>query len=101
MISKTTFTSVTEGINQAVALTATAAGDKEVHVMGGASVVPQILKAGLAGELVLHVAPLLLGSGRRLFEHLGGRIQLERREVAQSRFATHLRYRAGAAGDGS
>lgn len=100
MISKTTFTSVTERINQAGALTATAAGDKEVHVMG-ASVVPQILKAGLAGELVLHVAPVLLGSGRRLFEHLGGRIQLERREVVQSRFATHLRYRAGAAGDGS
>jgi hypothetical protein len=44
-------------------------------------------------ELLLHVAPVLLGDGTRLFEHLGGRIQLERMGVVQSRFATHLRFR--------
>jgi hypothetical protein len=74
------------------------AGDKKVHVMGGASVVQQILEAGLADELLLHVAPVLLDSGTRLFEQLGGRIQLERLEVVQSRTATHLRYRVVTAG---
>jgi hypothetical protein len=43
--------------------------------------------------LFLHVAPVILNSGTRLFEHLGGPIQLERAEVIESRHATHLRYR--------
>jgi dihydrofolate reductase len=89
---ETTFTFVTEGVEHAVAQAATAAGDKKVHVMGGASVIQQILRAGLADELLLHVAPLLLGDGTRLFEHVGGPIQLERTEVVQSKFATHLRF---------
>jgi dihydrofolate reductase len=90
---ETTFTFVTDGIKHAIAQAATASGDKKVHVMGGASVIQQILQAGLADELLLHVAPVLLGDGTRLFEHLGGRIPLERMEVVQSRFATHLRFR--------
>jgi dihydrofolate reductase len=90
---QTTFTFVTDGIKHAIALAADAAGDKKVHVMGGASVIQQALSAGLADELLLHVAPVLLGAGTALFEHLGGPIQLERMEVAESRFATHLRFR--------
>ena len=89
----TTFTFVTEGVKQAVALATAAAGDKKVHVMGGASVIQQILRAGLADELLLHVAPVLLGEGTRLFDQLGAPIQLERLEVVESRFATHLRFR--------
>jgi dihydrofolate reductase len=54
----TTFTFVTGGVEEAVAQAVTAAGDKKVHVMGGASVIQQILTAGLADELLLHVAPL-------------------------------------------
>jgi dihydrofolate reductase len=56
--------------------------------MGGASVVQQVLNAGLADELLLHVAPFLLGAGTPLFEHVGGPIRLERLEVVESQFAT-------------
>jgi dihydrofolate reductase len=90
---KTTFTFVTEGIEHAVALASAAAGDKKVHVMGGASVIQQILNAGLADELLLHAAPVLLGEGTQLFEHIGGPIRLESMKVVQSRCATHLSYR--------
>ncbi len=90
---ETTFTFVTEGIRHAVAQAATAAGDKKVHVMGGASVIQQALNAGLADELLLHVAPVLLGDGTRLFQHIGGPVQLENMEAVQFRYATHLRFR--------
>jgi dihydrofolate reductase len=90
---ETTFTFVTAGIQHAIVLAAAAAGGKKVHVMGGASIIQQVLSAGLADELLLHVAPVLLSAGTPLFEHLGGPVQLEHMEVAGSRFATHLRYR--------
>jgi dihydrofolate reductase len=90
---KTTFTFVTEGIEHAVEQASVAAGNKLVHIMGGASIIQQALAAGLVDELFLHVAPVILHSGTRLFEHLGGPIQLERAEVIESRHATHLRYR--------
>jgi dihydrofolate reductase len=90
---ETTFTFVTDGIEHAIAQATTAAGGKKVHVMGGASIIQQALNAGLVDELQLHVAPILLGSGTPLFEHLGVPIRLERTEVVQSRFATHLRFR--------
>jgi dihydrofolate reductase len=89
----TTFTFVTEGIEHAIAQATTAAGDKKVHVMGGAGVVQQVLNAGLADELLLHVAPVLLGAGTPLFEHVGGPIRLERLEVVESQFAIHVRFR--------
>jgi dihydrofolate reductase len=90
---KTTFTFVTEGIEQAIEQATMAAGDRLVHIMGGASIIQQALATRLVDELFLHVAPIILGSGTRLFEHLGGPIQLERAEVIESRHATHLRYR--------
>jgi dihydrofolate reductase len=90
---ETTFTFVTEGIEHAIEQASVAAGDKLVHIMGGASIIQQALAAGLVDELFLHVAPVILGSGTQLFERLGGPIQLERAEVIESRHATHLRYR--------
>lgn len=84
----TTFTFVTEGVKHAIEQASVAAGDKLVHIMGGASIIQQALAAGLVDELFLHVAPVILGSGTRLFEHLGGPIQLERAEVIESRHAT-------------
>jgi dihydrofolate reductase len=60
---------------------------------GGASIIQQALAAGLVDELFLHVAPVILNGGTRLFEHLGGPIQLERAEVIESQHANHLRYR--------
>ena len=90
---ETTFTFVTSGVEQALEQAIVAAGDKLVHIMGGATIIQQALAAGLVDELFLHVAPVVMNSGTRLFEHLGGPIQLERAEVIESRHATHLRYR--------
>jgi dihydrofolate reductase len=90
---ETTFTFVIEGIEHAVEQAIVAAGNRLVHIMGGASIIQQVLAAGLVDELFLHVAPVILIRGTRLFEHLGGPIQLERAEVIESRHATHLRYR--------
>jgi dihydrofolate reductase len=90
---ETTFTFVTEGIKQAIGQATSAAGDKLVHIMGGATVIQQAMAAGLVHELFLHVAPVILNGGTRLFEHLDGPIRLERTEVIESSHATHLRYR--------
>jgi dihydrofolate reductase len=86
----TTFTFVTDGFESALADARAAAGEKNVHVAGGANVVQQYL--GLLDELQIHVAPLLLGDGVRLF---GGsaRPELELTRVIESPKVTHIRYR--------
>jgi dihydrofolate reductase len=89
-----TFTFVTEGIERAVRQAQAAAGDKDVLVMGGPTVAQEAVRAGLVDEIALHVVPVLLGAGSRLFEHLGPEaIELERIEVVASPQATHLRFR--------
>jgi dihydrofolate reductase len=93
VMGETTFTFVSEGIERAIKQAIVAAGDKLVHIMGGASIIQQALAAGLVDELFLHVAPVILNAGTRLFDHLGGTVHLERVEVIESRHATHLRYR--------
>jgi len=92
----TTFTFVTDGIEAALEQAHAAAGDKDVAVGGGANVVQQYLRAGLLDELQIHVVPVLLGDGVRLFEnHLGaGQAELECTRVIESPAGvTHLRYR--------
>src|SRR3954454_4298946 len=64
----TTFTFVTDGIGSALEQARAAAGDLDVAVAGGADAIQQYLKAGLLDELHLHVAPVLLGGGRRLLD---------------------------------
>ena len=56
------------GVEEAVARAVEAAGDKDVHVMGGADVIRQALAAGLVDELTIIVAPVVLGGGKRLFD---------------------------------
>lgn len=90
---ETTFTFVTDGIESAIAQARAAAGDKKVHIMGGATVIQQALQAGLVDSLHLHVAPVILGAGRSLFDNLSDPITLERTEVVESQYATHLRFR--------
>jgi dihydrofolate reductase len=88
-----TFIFVTDGIVSAVEKAKAAAGDKHVGI-GGASAAQQALAAGLVDEIYLHVAPILLGDGVRLFEHLGdSSIRLERMSVQEAPKVTHLRYR--------
>jgi dihydrofolate reductase len=91
----TTFTFVTDGIAAAIEQARAAVPDKDVLVAGGANVVQQYLKAGLLDELQIHVVPLLLGDGVRLFEdHVGPeRHELECTRVIESPTVTHLRYR--------
>jgi dihydrofolate reductase len=90
----TTFHFVTDGIDTALDRAQRAAGDKAVHVAGGADVVQQVLDAGRFDELTVHVSPVLLGSGTRLFENVdGSRVKLELLPVPASPAVTHLRYR--------
>ena len=88
----TTFTFVTEGIESALTQARAVAADADVAIAGGAATVNQYLAAGLIDELRLHVAPLLVGAGERLFE--GGRnVSLEPLHVKHTGLVTHLTYR--------
>ena len=90
----TSFTFVTDGIEAALEQARAAAGDKDVSLAGGARVVQQYLKAGLVDELQIHLAPMLLGHGVRLFHGLGSDpIELEAVRVIASPSVTHLRFR--------
>lgn len=90
----TTFTFVTDGVESALEQARAAAGEKNVAVAGGANVAQQYLKSGLLDEFQVHVAPLLLGDGTRLFDHLGpDHIELEIVRVVESEAVTHLKYR--------
>ena len=90
----TSFTFVTDGIESALEQARAAAGKNDVLVAGGADVVQQYLRAGLVEEFQLHVAPLFLGGGVRLFDNLGDDVPtLELVRVVDSPTVTHLRYR--------
>jgi dihydrofolate reductase len=90
----TTYTFVTDGIESALEQARAAADGKDIQVAGGANVVQQYLAAGLLDEIEVHVAPLLLGGGVRLFDQLGSDPPtLEPVTVVESPAATHLRYR--------
>jgi len=89
----TTFEFVTEGLEAALDRARAAAGDMDVIVMGGADLLRQYLAAGVVDELVLTIAPVLLGSGKRLFDGIERtEIAFDRTGVIESPYATHLRY---------
>jgi dihydrofolate reductase len=91
----TTFNFVTDGIEAALEQARAAAGDKDVKVAGGAEVGRQFLNAGLLDEVQLHLVPVLLGGGVRLFDDLdASRVKLETTRVIESPAGvTHLFYR--------
>lgn len=92
-IGEPTYTFVTDGIESAVAQARTAAGGKDVSLMGSAAV-QQCLRAGLLDEIEIHLIPVLLGGGVRLLDHIGeNSVQLERLQVVDAPGVTHLRYR--------
>jgi dihydrofolate reductase len=95
----TSFTFVTDGIESALEQARAVAGDRDVAVAGGANVVQQYLKAGLLDEIQLHLAPVLLGSGVRLFDELGPELpKVEYSRVIGSPAVTHLRFEVSRAG---
>ena len=70
-----------------------AAGEKQVHLMGGADLIRQALAAGLVDELTIIIAPVTLGAGKRLFDGFDKSLDLEHLAVRQSPFATFIDYR--------
>jgi dihydrofolate reductase len=92
-LSDTTFTFATDGIESALEQARAAAAGKDVTIGGGASAINQYLAAGLVDELELHIVPLLLGGGARLFEGVGPHIELEQVRTVEAPGVTHLKYR--------
>jgi dihydrofolate reductase len=81
------------GVSEAIEQARKAAGDKDVHVMGGADVIRQALDAELVDELSIVIAPVVLGGGKRLFEGFSKSLDLEHLSARQSPYATFISYR--------
>jgi dihydrofolate reductase len=89
-----TFHFVTDGIGSALQQAREAAGAKDVMLWGGAHVAQQYLAAGLLDDLELHVVPVVLGDGARLFDNLGdAEVELEQIRAVEAPGVTHLKYR--------
>jgi dihydrofolate reductase len=93
----TSFTFVTDGIERAIELARDAAGSKDVAVAGGGELLRQVLAAGLRDQLELHIVPVLLGDGQRLFDPslglgAGEGIELVSTRVIEAPEVTHIRY---------
>jgi dihydrofolate reductase len=91
-LTDTTFTFVTDGIQAALEQAREAAGDKDVFIGGGADVINQYVAAGLVDVVELHVVPILLGGGARLFEGVGPEVRLELVRAVDGPGVTHVKY---------
>jgi dihydrofolate reductase len=88
-----TYTFVTGGIEAALGLARAAAGERNVGIWGGAHLMREYLRAGLLDEMQIHLIPVLLGGGVRLFEDLGSEpIELTSTSSIGTPSATHLRF---------
>jgi dihydrofolate reductase len=83
---------VTEGVAQAIDRAKQASAGKTVAVCGGPVLVRQVIEAGLLDEIQVHIAPVLLGTGMRLFDSLSHRVELTQTGLTRSARATHLTY---------
>ena len=88
----TTYYFVTDGVESALAQARAAAGDGDVAIQGGATTVNQYLAAGLVDELRLHIVPITLGAGARLFEGVPP-LKLEQVKSRAATSVTHVTYR--------
>ena len=94
VLKGTTFTFVTDGLDSAIDDARAAAAEQDVLVAGGADTIDQAISAGLVDELQLHLAPVLLGAGARLFDGVAPALpRFEITQVIESPLVTHLRYR--------
>jgi dihydrofolate reductase len=83
-----------EDIHRALEGAKAAADDRNVSVMGGAEIGQQFIRAGLIDEILIHLVPVLFGSGTRMFDHIGDEhIHLQTIQVIEAPAATHLRFR--------
>ncbi len=90
----TTFYFINDGIESALEKAKQSAKGKDIRIQGGANTIQQFLNAGLIDEFFLHIAPVFLGSGIRLFEGIQkDKYDVQIAEVIRSEVTTHLRYR--------
>ena len=90
----TTFYFINDGIESALEKARQSAKGKDIRIQGGANTIQQFLNAGLVDEFLIHIAPVFLGSGIRLFENINkDRYNIEIVEVIPSELTTHLRYK--------
>ena len=99
MAGGTTFFFVTDGFDSALKQASDVVGDGVVDVAGGASTVRQALASGALDELIIDVAPVVLGRGESMFTDLSG-VELTQIEVGSSPHTTHIRYRVSTAPSG-
>jgi dihydrofolate reductase len=92
-LSDTTFTFVTDGIESALDQAKAVSDGKDVYIGGGADIINQYLAAGLVDELEVHIAPLILGGGERLFDGVGPDLKLEQLRAVEGPGVAHLKYR--------
>jgi dihydrofolate reductase len=90
----TTFHFVTDGFDAAYAQAREVAGERAVSIAGGASTIRQALTAGVIDEIVVDIAPVILGAGESPFNGVPN-LELEPIEAIHSPWATHVRYRVG------
>jgi dihydrofolate reductase len=88
----TTFTFVTDGIAAALELARSSAGGRDIALAGGANIARQYLSAGLVDEMELHVAPILLGKGERLFDGVADLHGLRLVRTVAAPDVTHLKF---------
>lgn len=89
----TTFYFINDGIHSALEKAKKSARGKDIRIQGGADTIQQYLNAGLIDEFFIHVAPVFLGSGIRLFDGIDkDKYDLRIAEVIPSDLTTHLRY---------
>ena len=81
-----------DSVEEAVKRADEVAGDKDVHIMGGADIIRQALAADLVDELTVIVAPVVLGGGKQLFDGFDKRVGLRHKGVRQSQYATFIDY---------
>jgi dihydrofolate reductase len=91
MLGGTTFYFVTEGIDAAFEVATKAANGKDISIAGGAHTIDQYLVAGKIDELWLHIAPVTIGAGERLFEGVPN-LRLEPIETRTTKLVTHVKY---------
>jgi len=90
----TTFYFINDGIKSALEKARQSAKGKDIRIQGGANTIQQFLNAGLVDEFFIHIAPVFLGSGIRLFEDIEkNKNYMQVAEVIPSNLTTHLRYK--------
>lgn len=90
----TTYYFINDGIESALEKAKQSANGKDIRIQGGGNIVQQFLIAGLIDEFFIHISPVILGSGIRLFENIDkDKYDVEISDVISSKLTTHIRYK--------